>query len=272
MPSKRPQPTKRVVIISDMHCGHRAGLTPPNYQYKNAAGHVWQKFTKVQAECWNLYLSEIKLLQPVHLLIVNADCIDGRGERSGGCELITGDRSEQSDMAAECIEQWKAKHVCMTRGTPYHTGNEEDWEDQIAKAVGAKIGDHEWVEVNGFTFDVKHHVGSSSVPHGRGTALARDVLWNQLWAQAGEQPRGDMVVRSHVHYWEGQYRMLGGKRVEAVTTPALQAMGTKYGARRCSGAVHWGVLGFDIGPKGKIVWRHEGIHSVVATRAKAYRV
>jgi len=264
--------TKRVVIISDMHCGHRAGLTPPSWQCKNEAGHVWQKFLQVQEECWKLYIAEVKKLKPVHLLIVNGDCIDGRGEKSGGVELITGDRQEQCDMAVECIKVWNAEHVAMTRGTNYHVGAEEEWEDRIARDVGAKIGDHEWIDVNGFVWDVKHHIGSSQVPHGRGTSLARDVLWNQLWANAGEQPRGDFLVRSHCHYWEGQYRMLGGKRVEAVITPALQAMGTRFGARRCSGSVHWGLLAFDISSEGKIVCRHEAIHSIVATRAKAYRV
>lgn len=262
--------TKRVVIIADKHCGHRAGLTPPNWQFrKPSTEHIWQKFTSVQEETWGLYAAAIKTLQPVHLLIVNADCIDGRGERSGGVELITSDRSEQVQMAVDCIKPWKAKHIVMTRGTDYHVAGAEEWENDIARAISAKIGDHEWVEVNGYTFDVKHHIGSSSIPHGRATAVKRDELWNALWAEAGNQPRGDMIVRSHVHYCEGSYRFSGGRKIEAMTTPALQAMGTRYGAKRCSGTVDWGLVAFDINSKGKIVCRHEIVHQLESTKAKA---
>jgi hypothetical protein len=145
-------------------------------------------------------------------------------------------------------------------------------EDGTASGHRIKIGDHEWPTVNGLVFDLKHHVGSSGVPHTRATPVKRDELWNLLWAEAGDQPRGQFIVRSHVHYCEGAYKWIGPKRVEAMTTPALQAMGTRYGARRCSGIVNWGLLVFDIDESGRIVDRCEYIIPLASTKATPTKV
>lgn len=239
---------KTVVIVSDLHCGHVVGLTPPSYQ--SASGSL-EKFREMQKAVWRYYSETLKTLQPIHLLIVNGDCIDGKGERSGGTELVEQDRTEQVQMAIECVEQTKAKNTVMTYGTPYHTGTLEDFERSIADAVGAKIGSHEWVDVNGVVFDCKHKIGGSVIPHGRYTAPARDRLWNQLWSIDGQQPLADIIIRSHVHY----YTYSGDADVLTITTPALQGYGSKFGARQCSGRVDIGLMSFVINSKGGYTWR-----------------
>ena len=228
--------------MSDLHSGHRCGLTPPDWWYPRG---VRQKWRDIQAACWKWYAKEIDARKPFHAIIVNGDCIDGRGDKSGSTECITTDRNEQVEMAAECIRYAQSKNtkVVIVRGTPYHTGEAEDFEDALAREVNAlKIGNHEWVEVGGVVFDCKHKVGSSTIPHGRHTAIARERMWNQLWADRDESPRGDVIVRSHVHY----HIYNGGPGWLAMTTPALQAMGTKYGTRQCSGIVDFGFVTFDI--------------------------
>ena len=254
---------KRVVVIADLHCGHRVGLTPPAYQegqrvLRDTHDHKTKFLNRcaaTQKNGWSAYEAIVASLQPIHLLIVNGDAIDGRGERSGGSEIIEGTQNDQCDMAGECILEAKAKHIVMTYGTPYHTGKEEDFEDIIARRVKAdKLGSHEWPSVNGLPFDVKHKVGSSSIPHGRATAIRRDALWNTIWAEAKMQPKARVFIRSHVHYHE----FSGNARQLCMTTPALQAMGTKYGSRQCSGIVNWGVVYFDIEQDGTYDW-----HSVL---------
>ncbi len=247
--------TKRVAIIADLHCGHRAGLTPPRWRYRvDSDQHIWHKFSKIQDEAWAKYRKIVRAVGKVDILIVNGDTIDGRGERSGGVELITGDRNEQVAMAVECIKVWTADKVRMVRGTPYHTGDIESWEDLVAQQVGAKIGDHEWFSVNGRVFDCKHHIGGSSVQYGRLTQANKDELWNLVWAELEQQPRGDYFIRSHVHYCEGSFKWVKGVRKQVIITPALQTMGTRFGARRCSGIVHWGLVALDVHPKGFISW------------------
>ena len=234
---------KRVLAIGDLHCGHRVGLTPPQWQDRSPER---VKYHKIQSECWNAFDNMVQALKPIDILIVNGDAIDGRGERSGGTELITVDRNVQCNMAVYAIKHIGAKNVVLTYGTPYHTGQLEDIENTIADRVKGEIHSHEWIDIEGTVFDIKHKVGSSSIPHGKGTAIAKDRLWNLLWSEHGEQPKADVLLRSHVHY----HFHVGEPGWLAMTLPALQGQGTKFGARQCSGIVHFGMVHFDCSKEG----------------------
>jgi len=269
--------TKRVVCISDLHSGHRAGLTPTAWQWsEQGRGRTYEKFGTIQRECWRKYRKLVSKLSPVDVLVVNGDAIHGRGERSGGVELITADRNDQVEMAATAVDMWKAPTVVIVRGTPYHAGKSESWEDVLWKEISTekdnkKIGNHEWIEVNGVVFDFKHKVGSSQIPHGRHTAPSREAMWAGIWSEAGLTPKADWVVRSHVHYcgWSGQFR--GDREVTAVTTPALQAMGSLYGAQQCSGVVDWGLMHWDIEPNGRTTWEKH-VTTIQSQQASALKV
>jgi hypothetical protein len=246
--SKRAR-TKRLVVISDLHCGHRVGLTPPIWQISN--NDIYEHFLTFEKEMWKFYKNTITSLQPIEILVVNGDCIDGKGERSGSTELLEADRNIQCDIAADCINLCKAKEVVMTFGTPYHVGVTEDFERNIADKVNAKkIGGHEWLDINGVIFDFKHHIGSSTVPHGRATSLLRDQLWNDLWSLDEGQPRADVLIRSHIHY----HMYAGDPNHLVMSTPALMGYGSKYGVRQCSGKVDIGLIHFDINTKGGYIW------------------
>jgi hypothetical protein len=246
---------KRVLIVSDYHCGHIVGLTPPGWQLTPAderASTKRDKFITVQRACWQFYDDIIKKHGPFDVIVANGDLIDGDGWRSGGTEQHTLDRLHQCEMATYALRAAMSKwtKVFVTVGTAYHTGQAEDFETVIANDVKAeKIGSHEWVDVEGVVFDCKHHLGSSSVPHGRHTAIARDYLWSILWAERGLAPKADVIIRSHVHY----HNYCGGPGWLALTTPALQGYGTKYGGRRCSGIVDFGATIFNV-DKGSYSW------------------
>ncbi len=238
---------KRVVIISDFHCGHLVGLTPPDWQGQERAGRKrHSKWAAIQRECWQRYMELAKELRPVDALIVNGDLVDGKANAT---ELLAPDLNDQAAMAVEAIEVWDAPVIVMTYGTARHASGEgqEDVEDVIERLLAkqgrtVKLGAHEWLNVRGCIFDIKHHCGGSSIPHGRHTAIARERLWNVLWAEHEEQPRSKILVRSHVHYLS----FAGDANWFGLTTPALQAMGSKFGSRRCSGHVDWGLVHFDV--------------------------
>lgn len=244
---------KRVVVVSDLHCGHFVGLTPPAWQLRmNGHSGKRDKLYGIQREIWQWYEEIIESLQPIYLLVCNGDAIDGKGTRSGGTEQLTTDLEEQSKMAEVALKQAKAKNVLLTYGTGYHASPEgEDWENILAKNLDAlKIGSHEWVDIEGIVMDFKHHIGTSQIPHGRHTAVARDRLHNLLWAEKELQPAAQIICRSHVHY----FNYCGGPGWLAMTTSALQGMGSKYGARRCSGIVDVGLTSFDI-ENGSYQWQ-----------------
>jgi len=240
--------SKKVVVIADLHSGHRTGLTPPDYQ--NA--YPDKRYTDLQVKLWKEFTRMVDKQKPVDILIVNGDAIDGRGERSGGTELITTDRNIQCDMAIDAINYVEAGKIFMLSGTGYHTGNSgEDWEEQIAKRVNAvAFEDHLWLDINGIVFDVKHHIVNTSVPYSKGTQISKDRLWNLLWTEFEEQPKSDVLIRSHIHnfFFCGEDNWLG------VITPALQGAGTKYGARRRSNTVHFGIVYFDVGDNSNLQW------------------
>ena len=242
---------KRIVVISDLHCGNRAGLTPPDWQYKNgAASDGMEKWGVIQRAVWGYYSDTLAKLRPIDLLVVNGDAIDGKGEKSGGMELLTADRREQVEMAAQCIRLAKARKVLIIRGTTYHVGKEEDWESVLADQVGAAhCGIHEWVESGGVVMDFKHRVSSSIIPHGRNTLVNRSALWNTLWAERGLQPRADILIRSHVHY-----HVYGGDgRRLVLTTPALQAW-SRYGSLVMEGTIDVGLIHIDCIGRGRYTW------------------
>lgn len=260
--------SKRLLVLSDLHCGHLAGLAPPRWQIKPGSETNLtkrEKFAAVQEDAWRWYANAIRKHGPYDVVVVNGDAIDGQGTRSGGTELLTADREEQADMATYCIRRAlspKTKHVVMTYGTAYHTGDAEDWENKIAANLSAKIGSHEWIDVEGVIFDLKHHLGGSGVPHGRATALSREALWAALWAETDMAPNSDVLIRSHVHYHAGSFD-LAMKPNLRMTTPALQAFGSKYGSRRCSGIVNLGFLVFECQKK---TFTFECVHARLRTQ------
>lgn len=221
---------KRILTIGDLHCGHESGLTPPD----------WQD-TKQQEEIWKWYSDRVKSLG-ADILFCMGDMMDGKGKRSGGTELIEPTWKGQIDMAAECIRETGCKVIIMVYGTGYHVGDEEDYEGILASQVGAKIKSHAFPVVNGIQFDLKHRIGSSSVPHGRSTAIKKERLWNVLWHMIEGQPVSQVFLRGHTHYYDAT----GNAWYKAIICPALQGWGSKYGERQCSGIVNTGLIWFDI--------------------------
>ena len=240
---------ERVLLFADSHCGSNVGLTPPSWQYTPIPNppseevRIRNKWAKSQSECWNWYIRTLDILRPIDYCFINGDAVEGDGKRSGGTELITTDRKQQVAMAIECIEQIQAKHYTMTFGTPYHTGNAEDFELDIAKHFGCKIGSHEWENINGCVFDLKHKQGNCINPS---TSLFNEIRDNRDWVSAGEQPKANVLVRSHTH----RYCVHKVEDAMGISTPGLQAYGTKFGARQCSRKVQFGLVALDVWPDG----------------------
>jgi len=246
----------RIFAGSDIHAGHVAGLTPPEYHYpQNGA---FAPVAGMQRELWKWFSKRVDSLRPFDAAFWVGDMIDGDGRRSGGTELITTDRNEQVNMAASVVHSVGAHQNRFVYGTAYHTGQAEDFEEQVAGRFSSPISDQAWIEKNGIVFHLKHHVGATSIPHGKGTALMRDMLWGLLWAEMEAQPKANIFLRGHTHRYIGidDVGPRGAPRM-GFCLPALQAARTKFGARRCSGIVHFGFMHFDVYKNGRIRWeRH----------------
>ena len=233
----------RVVVISDTHCGHMTGLTPPEYQLMDDS-----LYAKFQKESWNWYVNMIERLKPIDVLICNGDMIDGRQEKGGGQELLVGDRFKQIQMAQRCINVFDAKKIYLTKGTPYHVGKLEQFEVDLAEKVGGDIKAVQKLNINGCVFDVRHKIGRSAIPHGRFTTMARRGMWNDLMTIGKSEQRANIIIASHVHYFI--YLGHSNNRL-MITTPALQGY-SEYGAMECEGNVDYGMVKFDISENGVV--------------------
>jgi len=245
------------LIVSDFHSGHWAGFTHPHFEsVPNDTTGASHKLYVIRRMCYDFVMSEVAKLRPIDFMIVNGDCIEGKGDKSGGRENIIQDRNEQAACAAECIKAMAdpGTEIVMSYGTPHHTGKEEDFEKQIANNVGAlKISNHDWCEAGGVVFDYKHKIGSSSSPVGRATALWKAAAWAQKWALRGEYPLADILIRSHVHYHVHTGGMNERPRL-LLTTPALQSYGSIFGTRECEGLVDFGFVWVRIYDKHNWKW------------------
>lgn len=252
---------KRVLIFSDPHCGHQAGLTPPDSRFRvisnpeTALESLQNRFVEVQTQVWQWFSKTVKALQPIDILFDMGDNLDGRGEKSGSTELITADQNKQCAMGVRAIREIKAKKNYMVYGSPYHaTSGYSDWEDGIAKDIEAvEIASKLFIDVEGVIFDLRHKASKSSIPHGQGTLLAKQKLWNSMWAEVDMQPNADVVIRGHIH----DYSFIGRQNWLAMSAPGLEWW-TKFGDRICDGIINIGLVYFDIKSKNDFTWEHIG--------------
>jgi len=264
--------SKRILVISDNHGGHITGLTPPPFQFKEYGKSKTRKnkWAGMQRDMWREFKKMMKRYEPFDIGFHLGDLVEGKGKRSGGVELITSDMSEQADIATGVCDSVRL-HASKgfkwygASGTPYHVSSDgDDWDSIVAERSGfEEFGTHTWVDVNGCIFDLKHKVGSSSVPHGRHTAIAKERLWNQLWGE--RQPQANVVLRGHTHY----HAYCGGADWLAMVCPSLQGW-TKYGSAQCSGTVDFGIIVIDVDNKGRYEWTSDTI-VIESQKAKAVK-
>lgn len=235
--------SKRVLVLSDMHCGHNLGLTHPDY---------FNHFKEAQKIGWDFYLKNIKKLGKIDLCLINGDAIDGPGVKDS-LQHNTTDISEQQEIAIACLEEVEARKYIFTRGTPYHVTSAFEAEDAIAKHFGAEIHDYRKIDVSGCIIHTRHTVGKSGTAYASITSLQRSAIVQLLNDVEIGNTKADIYIRSHAH----EYDLIDRTLFSAVITPALQFRGTTFG-RKCTGFYDYGFVWMDIRSK-----KDYDIHKVI---------
>ena len=92
-----------------------------------------------------------------------------------------------------------------------------------------------------------------------------------MWhAERRQQPNSQILIRSHVHY----FKFTGDVNFLAMTTPALQGWGSKYGVRQCEGLINVGVLWlkiYDDSYLSNVLFQHD-IFDLPCFKVKAYEL
>lgn len=246
-PAKFGDDSFRIVFSSDWHAGHRRGLNTPEWQdsIKTPEGRIQRTLYK-KAEA----IRE-RHKKPDVLALVG-DLLDGKGPKTGGTEQTTTDRLEQSKMVIDEINRWEAKKIYIVPGTPYHVGKEEDWEAVIAEKVGATFADQLFLDHEGIIFHMKHEVPRGGFTHTAFTPLGREYMDLMEWAYTEDWPDANIIIRAHTH----RFGYCGGPGWLAMSLPGMCAFGSKFGARRCRGMVHFGAVEFRL-KNGEYAWEED---------------
>ena len=256
---------KHGVIISDLHCGHRFGLCPPQHWEREGGDDRQEKIRQWQAATWEWYTAKAREIGHIDRLIINGDAIEGDGIRSGATELYTSNRLEQAKVAEQCARQFDFNEATVIEGTASHTGTAEHYEDPLAEALGTHLQVHAWLEYAGCCMDLKHHIGTSSTPGAVPPALPREAIWNLMWGEHNLQPKANVFIRSHGH---GYFAIIEDDFI-AMITPSLQGF-TNYGGTRMSKTISYGFIEFWISDEGVFTWqRHRLIPTFAAAKAES---
>ena len=240
---KRYNSMKRIGVFADFHCGHKSGLTPPDF---------WgggRKIVDKMAERWSWFINSIKVHGPFDAAIHNGDLVDGPGVKSGNETIMS--LNQQTDAAAEIIRTIGAEENFLLFGTPIHaiTGDGYELERDVAKSVGSPIYGQIWLNVESWILDIRHHPAGNSQVY-PATPLQKEWESNVRWAREGVQEEADLIMRAHVH----KSFQTGKPDVwQAIAIPALQDFGGIYG-RRLSNTVDFGWGTLDVMDKKKGVW------------------
>ena len=225
-----------VLIMGDTHGGAAGGLLPPPY---------WSEQLKVmQSLAYGWWLEAITEFGPWDVGLFTGDATDGEGKK-GTMDTVIPDTLEQAASqeeiyAAPGIEK---QNMYFVRGTPFHSSGTYNYEDPLAKALGASIENEQLVSILGLKIHLRHALGRSDTAYGQGTPLFRESIRDLVDATLSEQEPADIVIRGHVHY---SCRMTIGKRTE-ISAPCMEYPDSVFG-RTCRG------MYYDMGI-GKLVVR-----------------
>lgn len=220
---------KHCFIGSDSHCGHRVGLTPPSYLHvpPKTSNHQAIKQYRLRKILWNWFSKEVKSCGKFDWGLWDGDMIEGDNKKSGGIELIESDRDEQSYMAIDIVKFVNAKKNDFIAGTPYHCGPVESFERKIAKEFSSDLHNEGHFDINGLMVVAKHFIGNSSSPVSQSTAITSAMIKQMLWAELKQQPRANLIIRSHIHKCISVSNPAYNKA--GWVTPALQGLGSRFG-------------------------------------------
>jgi hypothetical protein len=229
---------KRVIVLSDLHCGSTCGLLPPEFVTSN---EVIVKPNLFQAWMWCHWEKMVERFVTTSkktptVLILNGDIIEGMHHRT--TEVWSPDPSDHLMCAWHCLARLADAccEVYIVRGTETHTGSAS--EHGLAHKLGAcfeskhkPAWDRLDLSINGVQIRAVHHMPATSRKWLEAGAHSAEWVNHAIEsAQAGD-PIPRILCMAHRHrpgaFTDGHY--------QTIVTPAWQGL-TRYGYRVVPGA------------------------------------
>lgn len=232
---------RAVVVLSDLHCGHRLGLLAPGTELLDPSsqpeepGYWVPSLGPTQVYLWDLYRAQMGAVLARGydvVLVVNGDLTHGVKYGAG---VFTNSIYDQCVVAEWCLDPWLeggVRTVRIVRGTASHTVDGST-ESMIARSLGARypkadvgIAGHGLFTIGGVRFDVAHHGPSQGIREWTSGNQCRYYLRSLMFGEIGRgRTPPDWVIRSHYHGFMPAERVhAAGHTSEIVLTPCFCGM------------------------------------------------
>jgi len=229
---KRKKTLMNLIVVSDLHCGCRLGLCPPEIKLDDGAVY---KHTPLQAdiwkrwECfWNVWVPVVTKGEP-YGIVINGDALDG--VHHGAVTQITNNLTDQAKIAKACIspligaENKMCHFYYHLRGTEAHVGASGQMEERLAEELEAEQDEDgryaRWelkIEIGTGLVHITHHIGTASP-----TTVYKELQEAFMEAARWGNQCPDVICRSHVHrHIEARIQTNRGFAT-SFTTPGWQA-------------------------------------------------
>lgn len=227
-----------LVVVSDLHCGCRLGLCPPEGAKLDDGGtykpSAFQKKVWKYWRCfWDEFVPEATKGEP-YAIVVNGDAREGIHHRS--TTPISHNEEDQEEIAYQVmkplVDLCKGRFY-LVRGTEAHVGASAISEERLGKRLGA-IPNQEgqraryelWIRVGPRLVHLLHHIGTTGSAAYEATAVHKELTESFAEAARWGREAPDIIVRSHRHRHIETTIATGHadetSRATAVVTPAWQ--------------------------------------------------
>ena len=204
------KPLNNLIVISDLHCGCRLGLCPPEvqldenatYKYTPLQADVWKRWE----EFWKVWVPEVTRGEPF-AVVLNGDAIDGVHHRA--VTQISNNLTDQARIAAQILRPVVAAcngYFYHIRGTEAHVGPSGQEEERLAEeleAIPDKDGRYArwelWLEIGVGLVHLSHHIGTAGSLAYETTAVQKEMEQAFVESARWGDRHPDVIVRSHRH-------------------------------------------------------------------------
>lgn len=209
--------SRNLIVVSDTHCGCRLGLLHPDGIVVDGGGRYMPsgfqiKMWEYWREFWDAWVPDVTRGEPFDL-VHNGDAIDGVHHRS--TTQISHNLQDQQRIAEDVLRPIVAQCAASggtyyhIRGTEAHVGQSGEYEERLARELGAKPnaeGQHArfdlWKRVGGAggpLVHLLHHIGTTSSAAHESSAVNAELIASYVEAARWNREPPDFIVRSHRH-------------------------------------------------------------------------
>lgn len=236
MTRQRLRNASNLIVISDLHCGCKLGLCPPEGVPLDDGGRympsrlqliVWEWWK----EFWGEWVPRVCHNEPFDL-VINGDGLEG--VHHGSTTQVSHNLGDQARVAKLVLEPViaRARKLYWVRGTEAHVGPSGVDEERLAKELGAtpnadgQFARWElWKRVGnaqGPLCHIMHHIGSSGSASYESTAPQAELIAEFAEAGQNREEPPDYVIRSHRHRYIKVENPSARFEAAAIVTPGWQ--------------------------------------------------